>query len=69
MNYQIIYNPMTRRYRIRKLRNHAWVHCFWDLGLRGDETFETRFLIRADYHVWRLNRMDAQREREGTWEP
>lgn len=69
MNYQVIYNPVTRRYRIRKLRNHAWVHTFWDLGTWADETFETRWRWRARYLVWWLNRMDAQRERERTWEP
>ena len=43
MNYQVIHNPTTRTYRIRKLRNPAWVHTFWDLGAWADETFEYNY--------------------------
>ena len=68
MNYRIIYNNITRTYRIRKLRNDSWAHTFWDLGMWDDSTFETRFKLRALYHVWRLNRMDAVLKRYQSWQ-
>lgn len=69
MKYQIIHNPVTRSYRIRKLTNGTWVHAFWDLGLWTDGPFETLFRWRARYHLWRLNRMDALQTRTDSWEP
>lgn len=71
MTYRIMFNTITRTYRIRKTADgeDRWVHANWDLELWTDGTFETRFYWRAAWHVWRLTRQDAARTRTATWEP